>query len=208
MSESCSEEKIAELRAEFIAGLTIPPLPDKQILLCPVGLIGAGKTTVIKPLAKRLGLVRISGDELRKIFKAHGCSLDGSVRRLSYALLEEFIAQGYGVAIDSDCATPETQEKIRLMEEHYPIKALWLHINPPEVAILHNLRNREPNWLFKDSAAAIANYEKRKPLHEKLSMSFLYTFDTSRDNLNTQLNEAERLIREERQQCSPVKQML
>ncbi|MDE1944098.1 MAG: hypothetical protein KGH97_01205 [Patescibacteria group bacterium] len=44
----------------------------RQVFLAPVGRVGAGKTTVVKPLAERLGLVRISSDEIRKLLKERG----------------------------------------------------------------------------------------------------------------------------------------
>ena len=57
-----------EVRAEYEASLKIPRnKPKKQFFVLPVGLVGAGKTTVMKPLAEKLSLLRISGDEIRKI---------------------------------------------------------------------------------------------------------------------------------------------
>ena len=49
--------------------IVIPEPKGEKFLLCPVGIIGAGKTTVVKPLAEKLGLVRISNDEIRKTLK-------------------------------------------------------------------------------------------------------------------------------------------
>lgn len=65
---------------EYEAELDIPIQPKrKQFILCPVGIVGAGKTTVMKPLSERLSLVRISGDEIRKILKEHGQAYDAVV---------------------------------------------------------------------------------------------------------------------------------
>ena len=65
-----------------------------------------------------------------------------------------------------------------------------MHVNPSEEFILNKLRTYNHTWLFKDADEAIANYYWRKLLHEHLSMPFVYTFDTSRDDLPHQIEEA------------------
>ena len=45
---------------------------NQELILCPVGLVGAGKTTVLKPISKILNLVRVSSDEIRGILKQEG----------------------------------------------------------------------------------------------------------------------------------------
>lgn len=51
---------------EYEESLVIPTTKScPQWMLMPVGLVGAGKTTVVKPLARRLGLIRMSTDEVR-----------------------------------------------------------------------------------------------------------------------------------------------
>ncbi|MBU4480038.1 hypothetical protein KKG48_01160, partial [Patescibacteria group bacterium] len=61
------QRNIEEVEIIFKSQIKIPKnKPKKQIFFCPVGLVGAGKTTVTKPISKKLGLLRISSDELRK----------------------------------------------------------------------------------------------------------------------------------------------
>ncbi len=180
---------------EYDASLVIPTQPHrKQFVLCPVGLVGAGKTTVVRPLAERLSLVRISGDELRKVFKEHGLTYEGLVR-VGRELSEKHLAQGYSIALDSDAMSPRSRTIIEMAQNTYGAVPIWIHINPPEEFILNKLRSYKHTWLFKDADDAIANYMRRKPLHEHLEgIPFLYTFDTSRSDLPAQIDEAVALI--------------
>lgn len=166
--------------------------PMHQILLCPVGLVGSGKTTVVKPLSKALSLLRISSDEIRKILKENGFNYVRT-REIAKNLIGKYLKQGFSVAIDADCAG-SSYELINEISRNPQIKVIWIHINPPESFILNKLRNYKHTWLFENADDAIHCYQERKPLHEHLDMPFLYTFDTSRDNLDEQVKEAIELI--------------
>lgn len=159
-----------------------------QFLLCPIGLIGAGKTTVVKPLAKKLKLVRVSGDEIRKIFKEKGFGYE-KVKEVAFEIINELLASGFSIAIDSDCISKESQEKIEEWRKKFNLKIVWIHINPPEAFILKKLGGLAPNWLGS-AEDMIKNYYQRKPLHKTLDFTFAYTFDTSLGNIDTQIKEA------------------
>ncbi len=170
-------------------------LNRKQFILCPVGIVGAGKTTVMKPLSERLSLVRISGDEIRKILKEHGLEYDAVVP-IGAALSKKYLSQGYSLALDSDAASPRSKAVIDNAEQEFGAIPVWIHINPPEEFILNKLRTYKHTWLFKDADEAVANYKRRKNLHEDLEgIPFIYTFDTSQNNLESQIAEAAGLIK-------------
>lgn len=187
-------EELAVLLAEFENGLSVPA--DKRtprILVCPVGLVGAGKSTVIKPLSEKLSLLRISSDEFRHLLKDRGFGYR-VVNQAMLSLLKKYLALGYSIALDADCAG-SAKEFIDRVPQTYPdLKVVWLHIDPPESFILDKLRNYRHTWLFADADEAVANYFRRKPLHAHLDMPFLYTFDTSRSDLDRQIDEAVGLI--------------
>ncbi len=185
-----------EAMRAFEKTLIIPEQPQrKQFILCPAGLVGAGKTTVTKPLAERLSLVRISGDEIRKTLKEHGLSYEGLIR-IGSELMRKYLSQGYSTALDSDAMSPRSKVVIDNAEQEFGALPVWIHVNPPEEFILNKLRTYKHTWLFKDGEEAVANYMRRKNLHENLEgMPFVYTFDTSRDDLENQIDEAAELIR-------------
>lgn len=175
--------------------LEIPPRKLKrQIIVCPIGTVGSGKTSVIKPLSKKLSLLRISNDDIRKLLKENGCGYD-SVRKLAYRLALKYIAKGFSIAIDGDCNSREAQRHMQELRRKYGIKVFWLHINPPEAFIIHKLKNYKHTWLFKDADEAIRNYYSSKATHENLNFPFVYVFDPSRDDLNKQIEEAATVIK-------------
>lgn len=168
--------------------------PLHQFFLCPVGLIGAGKTTVLKPLAEKLSLIRISGDEIRKLLHDRGFGYD-QTWEIGSTLVKKFAHEGYSIANDTDGATPKTREALEELVRKLNAKVVYIHINPPEEFILNKLRNFKHTWLYRDGEQAIKNYYERKSLHENLHLPYTFTFDTSADNLEEQINKAVDIIK-------------
>ncbi len=183
-----------QIKDAYISQLVIPnQKPDRQFFLCPIGLVGAGKSTVIKPLAERFQLVRISTDEIRKLLKERGYNAVKTAD-LAFSIISDFAHKGYSIAIDADCAGKNVSESIMRSVNAIGAKVAWIHIDPPEDFILQKLINFKHTWLFKNADDAIENYYRRKPLHENLDYPFLYIFDTSRSDLFLQLEEAAGVI--------------
>lgn len=195
--KNLSDKEMRKISLLYKKSLSIPSKKlDKQILLCPVGLVGSGKTTVLKPLSKKLSLLRISTDEIRGLLKKMGYNYIRA-REIAFNLIEKYAQRGYGVAIDADCVSPTKRKKVEKLAKEIGAKIIWIHINPPEEFILNKLRKFKHTWLFKNANDAIQNYFARKQLHKKLNFSFLYTFDTSRKDLKTQITSAVVLIKKE-----------
>ncbi|MFA6072331.1 MAG: hypothetical protein WC810_27530 [Janthinobacterium sp.] len=91
---------------KYKESIEIPPTkPTKQWILCAIGLVGAGKTTVIKPLSQSLNLVRISTDEIRRILLENGYNLLRTIE-LAKFLTKKFLDDGYSLALDGDSIAP------------------------------------------------------------------------------------------------------
>lgn len=166
--------------------------PEKQYLLCLIGLVGSGKSTVIKPLCKKLHLLRVAADEIRQLLYEE-CFNMKRITELTTAVIDECLGAGYSVAIDSDSINA-----VDICEGHskkHGIKIFWVHINPPEKFIINKLKKYKHTWLFKDADDAIESYNYRKKLHENLSrFKFIYTFDPSKDDLPKQIVDAAQKI--------------
>lgn len=196
-----SDESTKKIYRAYLAKIEIPKQklkPERQFFVCPIGLVGAGKTTVIKPIAKALRLIRISADEIRLLLKAHNLSYE-TAPEIAFRAIKYFAQQGYNVAIDSDCAAPGKRARIEKLAAEIGAKIFWLHINPPEKFILNKLKNLKikSSGPFANKEAGVKNYFLRKPLHQKLNFPFLYTLDTSRPNLAEQIKEAINLIKKQ-----------
>lgn len=170
--------------------------PVKPFLLCPVGLIGAGKSTVVVPLAKRLNLVRISTDEVRKLLQESGYNYQ-KARDISLFLNKQLSAEGHGIAVDGNSGSAVGIAITKEVVASTALPAVWIHINPPEAFIVAKLRNYKHTWLFRDGEHAVMNYFENKELNKDMLQNhfpFLYTFDTSRDDLPQQIEEAAQII--------------
>ncbi len=186
-----SDKRLLQFVREYDKTILIPKQKlHARLLLCPVGLTGAGKSTVIKPIAKALGLIRISGDEIRILLMKKGFNTVRTIE-IAYRVYMKYLNAGYGLAIDSDVIDPFVRKELKKIIKAKKLTAFWIHINPPEKFIINKLTNfkYKPNMGFKNASEAIANYERRKPLHEKYlsKIKFDYTFDTSKKNLPQQI---------------------
>jgi hypothetical protein len=184
-----TEEEIKRVEEEYISTLKLPiSKPTPQWMLCPVGLVGSGKTTILRILSERLHLLQLRADDVRVLLKKYGLAYS-TTQTIGAHLLEKFLDEGYSIAMDSDCVG-KAKQLIENMSQKYTIQSIWIHINPPELFILHALQHRETTKIFGSVENALANYERRKPLHEHLDMPFTYTFDPSREDFEKQIEES------------------
>ncbi len=190
------DEKVQEIIDLYRKDIYIPEKKlGKQFLLCPVGLIGAGKTTVVKPLSEKLRLVRVSTDEIRKILKEQGYNYD-KVKQIASVLTKDFLEQGYSITIDANCGSEEAMSAVKDLVKKYGLETIWVHINPPEEFIIHKLQTFKHTWLVKNGDEAVRAYYEYKKTHDHThsDILFLYTFDTSKDDLSKQIDEAAKII--------------
>lgn len=192
-------ELISKVLSLYEATLEIPiEKPAREFLLCPVGLIGSGKTTVVKRLGKELSLLRLSTDDVRKvIYDLPAKATLEEFNEVMTTLFNKYLELGYSIAMDADCASLLTQQIINERQKQYNLGVIWVHIKASEEIILSRLKERGGSWLFKTEEQAVNNYLQRKVLHENLTMPFVYTFDTSSPDLDSQITEAVQLIRTE-----------
>ena len=187
--KNLSDSDLVKIVKQYISFIDVPRKNIKQkLILCPVGLVGAGKTTVLKPISKILNLVRISSDEIRGILKQEGFNFIRTIE-IAKIVTMKFINEGYNIALDGDSIAPEIQQQFNEIGRQRKLKVIWIHIKSPEKFIINKLKNYKHTWLFKDAEDAIGNYKRRKPLHKKYlgAIDFYYKFDTSKDDLNLQI---------------------
>lgn len=189
---------LEDIEIELKNSLILPSVKNNtQFFLCPVGLNGSGKTTVIKVLTEKLHLLRLSTDELRRILKQN--SLDFKhTKEISLKIASEFALKGYSIAFDMNCGTKETKDFLEYLANKIGAKIIWININTPEEYIIEGLKNHHHlrSWLIEDLQKMIDNYysQKEKRLKENLKFDFLYTFDNSRPDIKKQIDECEKKI--------------
>ena len=95
-------EDLLQIRQEYEKQIVLPTadkIPVKQFFLCPVGLVGAGKSTVVKALSEMLSLVRISSDEVRKFLKEEPHRYE-QLMEIIRPLAKKLAEQGYSLTFE------------------------------------------------------------------------------------------------------------
>lgn len=185
-----SKKSLESIERIYLENLKIPEkVSGRQIFLCPVGLVGAGRTTVISPISDKMGLLRISSDELRRLLKESGYDYK-TVKEIIPRIIKKFADDGYGIAFDMDCGNPETFKLIdQLKVDHPNSRAIWIDVSASEEFIINKFKSHPPSWLADNPQKMIDNYlsQKEKRASSDIKYNFDYKFDTSRDDLDNQI---------------------
>lgn len=192
------KEILEEIEKEYENTLVIPiQKPPVQWILMPVGLIGTGKTTVVKPLAEKLNLVRISTDDIRQRLKARGYSYEGC-HIIAQKLAIKYLKAGYSIAVDGNSGSKTGLADSQKAKELFPhVRQIFIHINPPEEFVINKLKNYPHTWLFRDADHAVENFLTNQKEFVLPSTHFVYTFDPSKENLSEQIEQGTLAIKQE-----------
>jgi len=190
LPRNAPEEVLEEVAREYKQTLIIPKHKSSpQWMLMPVGLVGAGKTTVVKPLAEHFGLIRISTDDIRERLKRRGYTYEGA-REMTHKLQKKYLELGYSLALDANTGSTFGLEFNKKTEEESPqVRQIFIHVNPPEEFIINKLKNYPHSWLFKDGEHAVERFNFHKKDFTLPNLPFVYTFDPSRDDFSEQLKQ-------------------
>lgn len=199
MNSDLPDKLFGEIKDLYKKRLKLPEAkPKKQFLLCPVGLVGSGKSTVLKPLAEKLNAVRVSVDEIRQTLKESGFNYN-QARNIAYEIIQELLDSGQSVAVDGNCGSEDALKKIEQLKMKPEKRIVWIRVNPPEEFIINKLKNFKHTWLFDDGDEAVRGFYKYKEKYgdfSDLRLPYAYTFDTSKDDLGEQINEALKIIKD------------
>ncbi|MGH9704349.1 MAG: shikimate kinase [Candidatus Acidiferrales bacterium] len=142
-------------------------------ILCLIGFMGSGKSTVARLLARQIGwyavdldrrIVDRAGMTIPEIFKRHG---EASFRDLEFEelgrVLGESIEQGKRMILSlggGTTAQPRSLERLR--ENNCTL--IWLHC--PVEELLRRCARITDRPLFRDAASFRKLYEERQPSYE------------------------------------------
>lgn len=177
-------EAIEQLEALYEKSLVLPQEKrEHKILLCPVGHVASGKTTVIKPLSEMLHLVRISTDELRVLARDNDIPCHEHV--VAFNLVRKYLAEGYSIACDFDCSSLEAREFLEAESLLHHAKVLFLKVNPPQAWIMNKIQkmNYSEDGLFKDISVGLAEIERSFTTMTFPDIEYACEFDTSSPSL-------------------------
>ncbi len=185
------KEVLEKISQEYEKTLTIPEVkPSPKWMLMPVGLIGSGKTTILRLLAEHFNLIRVSTDEVRKMLSNAGYSYEGC-RDIANTISQKYLKRGYSIAVDANTGSEHGIKYNQKNQEDFPsIQQIFIHLNPPVDFIASALRNdKQKFWLFGDGERAVERFEFHRNNFKLPDIPFTYTFDISKDNLDEQIKE-------------------
>src|SRR5690606_38850424 len=96
-------KKINEFAELYYARLTVPKENlYKPFLICPVGKIAAGKTTMMKILATELGIPRVSSDEIRILLRIENDFISNEYKKILPIVVERLLNRKQALILDCD----------------------------------------------------------------------------------------------------------
>ena len=196
--------QINDLADAYARQITIPEeaIQKPQFALCVIGLVGAGKTTILKQLCEHIPMVRVSGDEIRELLRSKKLPYQDSnvVISIGHQLTGKLKKAGYNIAHDNDFSNPLAHEALRTNNQKYGVREVWIRIRPSEEWILDRLRERPANGTFANPEEAIAGYFRRKALQSQNpwidKLPFVFEFDPSKSDIDQQIQKGVERIRE------------
>ncbi|KKS23558.1 hypothetical protein A3B05_03425 [Candidatus Giovannonibacteria bacterium RIFCSPLOWO2_01_FULL_43_160] len=192
----------------------------KPKVVAIVGLVGSGKSSVAKALAKAINAKVIEGDVVRVALRKHGKNF-GQVRNIVEKTATSTLKNEQSVVLDSDFVDPKKCKSLEKTARANGIKVFYIRVFSDRDIMIGRLISAKytPNdlfggastdWLGKNKGAVVALREmwRRTPHHyrwseknggtfllKKLPIKFIAEIDTTSQNWKTQVKKAAKKIR-------------
>lgn len=159
--------------------MTLPKPIQKirpQVFIAPYGPSCVGKTTVMKVIAERLPLVRISNDQLRISLRKH----DQSESLLKKYSLFEKIAQAllrkkYSLILDANFASSSGHlGKAKKLVKKFKTKFYLIRVKAPKKFVINKLKTKK--WLSLGKGGLLAT--RQEAIEHFLRSSKQYDYDS------------------------------
>ena len=146
------------------------------------GLPGTGKSYFCNQLAKRLPLVILESDALRKVlFSSPSYSPQESSRLFQtiHLLIERLLKKGVSLILDATNLSERYRERLYNIADRLGAKLILVRVEAPPQVVYERLKSRPGNPQDK-SDADWEVYQKMKPSVQHIRRNH-YAVDTSRD---------------------------
>lgn len=158
-------EVLQKVIKKYSSGMKRIPSVTKPIVYCPVGLVGAGKTSTIISLLEDEHYFIISGDRIRTTIYDKDYNFMNVVDQVIEELADKAVKQRVDILLDFNAGSRQTLVD-KLRQQGYGI--VVFHIQPSENYILQKLNNLSWNnvperfTFFKLPRHVLASYNSNK----------------------------------------------
>lgn len=157
-------------------------LGPKLVALC--GLPGTGKSHFARELVKRIPMLVLESDRLRKILVAKPKYTPGEHRRVfrvCYLLIDEYLEKGKKVLLDATNLTEDFRQPIYYIAEKREARLVLVGFTAPQTLVRERLADRE---MGRDPAgysdATWRIHNRMRPFEEPIERDHLLV-DSSKD---------------------------
>ncbi len=175
----------------------------KQFIICPVGKIKSGKSTLSELLSNALHIPKVSNDDVRIMLRIENNYTSEDHRKIVPIVIRKLVENNYSIIIDSNCASAHTRSLIDNLKDEFALSLLWIHVSTPEKFIIEKLKTfpYSPNHIFTGPDDALKRFFEHSTAFPDISdIHFDYTVDMSDPKKYT--NEIKEITREIRQEFS------
>lgn len=122
-----AEKKLIQ---SLVSGIKIPkPATKTPLVIAMVGLVGAGRSSVARELAKSLGAVIISNNDLRVTFRKKLGNFDPiNIRAAGRAITEAVLAKNGIVILDSDVVSADKRDELKKLSNAKGVRVIYVRV--------------------------------------------------------------------------------
>jgi len=160
----------------------LPEPVAEPMFIAVSGLPGTGKSYFCNQLAKRLPLVILESDALRKVlFSSPSYSPQESSHlfRAVHLLIERLLKRGVSLILDATNLSERYREYLYSIADHLGVKLVLVRVEAPPQIVYERLKSRQGNSQDKSDADWTV-YQKMKSSVQHIRRNH-YAVDTSRD---------------------------
>lgn len=120
-------QKEQEAKEQFMANLIFAKGPFEHFIIAMIGLVGSGKSTVARELAKKIQATVISNDDIRIYMRKTGAAYE-KARKIAEDVASEITEQGGNVILDSDFIDANKRASIREKAKKAGVRLIFVRI--------------------------------------------------------------------------------
>lgn len=173
------QEQLNQFVQDLLSRLHLPKTKSaKPFIVAMIALIGSGRTTVAKLLAKKLpGAILVQANSVRFLLQESKMGWGDNVKQVLKGAAANLLSKGYGVIFDGNASDEAERKNIQEIADQTGAGVYYIRINiDPAIAKQREAdKYNDTSWVssFEDfrvntTDKMLKNIDERVELHQKL----------------------------------------